>query len=195
MFKEEFINCNITNWFYVKGVLDPLLPANIRTKKDYCCKTTYDGNVSTHFEDLFRDHDGVLTLDTFLKENPGVKDYILFNYANNNMDKILWLSNKTFIHVDYINIPRAAAIFIKEEANELFKVLNTDVITDSKLYIRVKHSYPDLMMSMPYIQNAFDLYSLTRYLLPDSFYYSRPFISKTEENISYARVIRNNLLT
>ena len=195
MFKEEFINCNITNWFYVKGVLDPLLPANIRTKKDYCCKTTYDGNVSTHFEDLFRDHDGVLTLDTFLKENPGVKDYILFNYANNNMDKILWLSNKTFIHVDYINIPRAAAIFIKEEANELFKVLNTDVITDSKLYIRVKHSYPDLMMSMPYIQNAFDLYSLTRYLLPDSFYYSRPFISKTEENISYARVIRNYLLT
>lgn len=195
LYKDEFLNNNITNWFYVKGVLDPLLPANIRTKKDYCCKTSYDGNVSTHFEDLFRNHNGILTLDVFLEENPGVKDYVLFNYANNNLDKILWLSNKTFIHVDYIYIPKTATVLIKEEANNIFTALNTDVITDSKLYVRVKHSYPDLLLSMPYIQNAFDLYSLTRYLLSDCFYYSRPFISKTKENISYARVIRNYLLT
>lgn len=195
MFKDEFIYNNITNWFYVKGVLDSLLPANIRTKKDYCCKTTYDGNVSTHFEELFSIHNGILTLDIFLKENPGVKDYVLFNYANNNMDKILWLSNKTFIHIDYISIPETALVFIKDEINALFKSLNTDVITDSKIYVKLKHSYPDLIKSMPYIQNAFDLFSLIRYLLPDSFYYSRPFISKSEENISYARVIRKYLLT
>lgn len=194
-FKKEFLNDGIDNWFYVKGVIDPLLPSTIRTKKDYCCKTSYDGNVATHFEEMFMRHNGVITLTEFLEENPGVKDYILFNYANNNIDKILWLSNKTFVDVDYINIPDRARILIKEEINDLFKLLGTNVITDSKLYVRVKYSYPDLLSAMPYIQNAFDLYSLCRYLLTDDYCFSRPFISKTKENMTYAIVIRNYLLS
>lgn len=195
VFKNDFTERGIENWYYVKGVIDPLLPSTIRTKRDYCCKTTYDGNVTTHFVDIFKKHNGILTLKEFLDENPGVKDYILFNYANNNYDRILWLSDKTFVDVDYIDIPKRAALLIKEEINSLFKVLNTNVITDSKLYVRVKHSYPELISDMPYIRNSFDLYSLTRYLLSNEYFFSRPFISKDSENLSYARVISNYLLT
>lgn len=194
VFENNFLEFGITNWHYVKGVIDPLLSPSISTHKAYCCKSTINGTLSTHFDVLFKKHNGLLTLEEFKRSNPGVKDHVLYNYAANNYNKILMLSNKTFLHTDYCFIPKAAKEMMRTEISELFMEMNTSVLTDSKIYVSVKRSCPQLLENMPFIKNSFDFYSLTRYLLGDMFFFSRPFVSKDSKDLSWASVMRNYLI-
>lgn len=190
VFKEELCALGITNWYYVKGVIDKKFPSGIRTKRDYCCKQSFDGDTSSFYENFFEKKKGIVKLADFLNENPGTKDYMLFNYVS-SVPQILWLSNKTFVDVKLLTISQSFKKNLENELRTLFLQLNTDVITDSKIYSRFKILYNEELSKLPFIQNEFDFYSLAKYLVGDEFFFSRPFISNNKESLTYLDVMLN----
>lgn len=110
---------------------------------------------------------------------PGVEDYVFYNVLYPEKENgLIFLDNKKFIYRDKIKINDVDKDKLKSIIDELFKILNSDVITARKVYARIKLMEKDYSINLG-IKNYsyYDLFSIINVLFPNEYYYSRPFIS------------------
>lgn len=194
IFKAELLNLGIDNWYYVKGVIDPILPKTIKTKKDYCVKKEKLMKVIEYFNTYIIEHNGIMEWDSFHKNNPGVKKYVFTNFYYSNNDKLLFFSNSTIIDANVFNLSDKIILRLKEIIETLMSSLKSECISANKLYGYLKITSDPVLNEIPLVKNSFDMFSLVSFFLKDSFYFSRPFISKNKEILTNNSILRNYLL-
>ena len=194
IFKAELLNLGIDNWYYVKGVIDPILPKTIKTKKDYCVKKEKLMSVSEYFKAYITEHNGIIEWNSFHKNNPGVKKYVFTNFCYSNDDKLLFFSNSTIIDANVFNMSDETILRLKEIIETLMSSLKSECISANKLYGYLKITNNTILNEIPLVKNSFDMFSLVSFFLKDSFYFSRPFISKNKQILTNNSILRDYLL-
>ena len=194
IFKTELLNLGIDNWYYVKGIIDPILPKTIKTKKDYCVKKEKLMSVSEYFETYIVEHNGIMEWCSFHKDNPGVKKYVFTNFYYSNDDKLLLFSNSTIIASNVFKLSNKTISELKAIIETLMISLKSECISANKLYGYLKITSNSILKEIPLVKNSFDMFSLVSFFLKGSFYFSRPFISKNKEILTYNSILRDYLL-
>jgi hypothetical protein len=195
-FKDKLVPLGVTNFFYLKGLIDCKLPAEIIHKKNYL----YNGDsfkTSREAVNAMIDAEkGIMSFQKIRDAFPGVKDYVFLNYIYQR-DDIIWLSGlQAFIVAK--NLPASDALLeaCRKEAEELFTDLRTPVITSRKLFVRMLALHPDLMRTLPQIDSQFAFFSFIAFYFKKDYYYRRPYISKDETlEKTHFSILANYLLS
>jgi hypothetical protein len=191
-FKSDLLNLGITNRYYLKGLIDGNLPKGIIHKRDYIsCGKTFKTSYQS-INELIESSTGVIQFQKIRDAFPGVQDYVFFSCLSKRNDIIWLLGKETLILGKNITLSTELIDAISFEIETLFSILNTKVISCSKLYARMIIMHPNLMQTIPMIDSKFAFYSLTYYLYKDKYYFHRPYLSKDSSfQATYNSIIDN----
>lgn len=196
-FKNDLLKYNINNQFLLKGLIDRKLPDGFFTKRDYISIGDKEVCPYDRIIEIIKSFDNFFTINNLRKEMPGVEDYVFYNVLYPEKENgLIFLDNKKFIYRDKIIINDADKDKLKTIIDELFKILNSDVITVRKVYARIKLMEKDYSINLG-IKNYsyYDLFSIINVLFPNDYYYSRPFISLNPDVSSTREELLKNHLT
>ncbi len=184
-FKSELQKLNIKNRFYLKGLIDERLPQEFSTRRDFI-NTNSSENITTYdiMKGIFKSFKGEFTIDDVRGKIPGLKEYSYENYARaEEKNGLIILSPKTYIYIDKLEISKETENELKQFINNLFKKLNSKILTAKKiyanLYILNKELFNKLHITAKF--GDFELFSIIQYLFKDDYFYSRPIISLQED--------------
>lgn len=200
-----------------------------KTKEQFCIYLKLIGESEARISKIVRNVDVINKI--LRKVSGGFDNFYLFddyNYFINYSEKIIARSEKIYAekpnnvllvkkYLGYLDtyfkyksimgdLPNETTIqalkdFIQEEIEQLFKTLDTETVTGSKLYSRMKIMHPEIMRNLGKINNAKDFYKLCNILLGKVYYFKEPFISKTyqsnltQENMILAYAYSKNKIT
>ncbi len=191
-YKKTLKNIGVNNHYYLKGCLDPFLPEDMLTKRDYIIcgntnKTPYDIVINQlhSFEGKFSKND---LKNIFI----GMKDYTIYNYLYSESDKgLIWISSNEFIYSDKRNIDEQTLRELKEFIQKLFNSLNTKLLTSKKIYAKLQLTNKELFNKLNLSNGHFELFSIMKAYYND-YYYSRPYIYlESNENNTRLSIIQN----
>lgn len=178
-FEHELNKLGITNYYYMKGVLDYLLPDDLTTKRDYITETDNRISAVEARVAFMRSFPGAFTFDDLQEKYPGVKPYVFqflcYEEANNGLVQI---GTKKFIYFEHLNISDKHIVKTKEIIEELFKNADSKILSSRKVYAKIKLSYPELLKDLPFIEDHFSMFSIIKQLFANDYYFNRPYISK-----------------
>ena len=181
-FKEKLEPLGITNYYYLKGVIDPSFPEDFKTKRNYVVV----GELVTGYEAMqgfIRSFEGKFSLDDLRKKYKGVKDYTFYNLLYNEIKNgLIWLAKKNFIYIDKVTIPSDANTRLKEVIDSLFDQLHVDTTSARKVFARLFLTNKDLLNDLQIVTDSFSLFSLIKYWYSDVYGLSRPLISKQKDS-------------
>lgn len=179
-FKESLSSIGINNHYFLKGILDPMLPSEYSTNRDYISGekglTSWQAilNVLSSFE-------GVFTFKQVKDHFPTTKDYVINSviaYENNR--GLLSLQNKRFIYFEKTGITDETKKELKSFIDEMFVQNNTTFLSAQKIYARLRMRNKTLLNKMAIVEGYYDLFSLIQSLFNEEYYMRRPFISVSE---------------
>lgn len=176
-FRKELSILGIQNRYYLKGILDPYLPSEYITKRDYISVgnefITSNESINIEITKFKKD----FSLDDLKLKYPGVKDYV-FQLIISEREDIVSLSSKRFILFHNLNINNNLKIKLKEEIEFLFSYLKISIISSGKIYSRMLIMHGELMRSIALVNNKYALYSLLSILFKNDYCFRRQYISK-----------------
>lgn len=174
-FETQLKALGINNVYYLKGVLDPKLPDEYNTAKDYIVlgkkDITYRQNVKNYINTL----NGVFSIKELEKKFPGNKQYVFLNIIS-TMGNVLQFENLQFMRVESLNITDKLKEDLKKEVDNLFVLQNHDCITSRKLYGRIAFINKEMMQLLGEVNNHFRLFSLLSNIFKDDYEFRRPYI-------------------
>lgn len=185
-FSTELMKQGIKNRYYLKGCIDKYLAEDMSTKRDYIIcgdtnKTPYD--IILNQLHMF---EGKFVKDDLKNISSGMKDYTIYNLLYSEIDKgLIWISSNEFIYYDKYNMDIKLKEELREFINELFKSLNTKLLTSKKIYAKLQLTRKDLFEKLNLTNGHFELFSIIKVEYIE-FYYSRPYIF-IDENEYYTR--------
>lgn len=182
-FESNLKLLGINNYYYLKGVLDPTLPEEFTTKRDYIQVGQAKMTAIQTILMFMKSFEGTFTLMDLRQRFEGVKDYVFTNLLYKEIEKgLIWLSSKEYIYLDKIGLPNSTRKNLSNFIDGLFKSLNTDVLSSRKIYAKLVLTDRNLFDELKIVKNQFSLFSLLNYLFHSIYYFNRPLISK---NINY----------
>jgi len=180
-FKDALLSCGVDNYFYMKGLIDHVMPEDIHTKRTYLTSSSSQQSIITARIEFIRKMDSIFSMDDLHKKYPGVKEYTFsFLFYDEVPNGLLFLSKKNFIYFDKTGISDSAIQQLKIFLNHLFETEKTDVFTSRKIYAKLKIFNSDLLNQLHYMDDQFSLFSLIQYVFAKEYYFSRPYISCTD---------------
>ena len=191
-FSSYLKKVGITNRYYLKGCLDKYLPEDMFTKRDYIIcgdseKTPYDIVINQ-----MHSFDGKFSKSDLNKLFSGMKDYTIYNYLYNEVENgLIWISSNEFIYDDKYNMTNEVKDELKKFIDNLFKSLDTKLLTSKKIYAKLQLTNKSLFKKLNLTNGHFELYSIIR-VIYDSYFYSRPFIFKEESAFNTRSTIIQN---
>ncbi|MBR5341630.1 MAG: hypothetical protein IK151_06870 [Erysipelotrichaceae bacterium] len=178
-FEHELNYIGINNKYHMKGLLDPLLPEDLTTRRDYI--TTAENQISSTEarKQYMRSFEGPFTLNDLLKKYPGVKPYV-FNFLlyEEGKNGLIQIDTQKYIYSDHAAITEDQKERLKEIIENLFETNKTRILSSRKVYAKLRISYPDLLQELDVVTNQYAMFSVIKYALGDEYYFDRPFISK-----------------
>lgn len=191
-FETELTDLGINNYFYLKGLLDPLLPSDFKTKRNYISST--DNFMSSYDAILgfMRSFNGEFAISDLRKKFEGVKDYTLYNAIYSEIENgLVWLSGKTFIYLDKVLISDEAKKGFKQFIDNMFAIMGTSAISSRKIYAKMSLTNKSLLQSLKIANDNFSTFSLIKCLYPNDYGFNRPIISrdKNEQITSYNLIV------
>jgi hypothetical protein len=184
-FKKELEKIGINNRFYLKGCIDEKLPEEFNTGRDFI-NTNSEEKYTTYdiMREIFKSFDGAFTIEDVKEKMPGLKGYNYENYARaEEKNGLIQISTKTYIYIDKLNITEETKKELKNYIDNLFKKLDSKILTAKKIYaslsIMEKNLFNKLNITSRF--GDFELFSIIQYLYKDNYFYSRPIISIEEE--------------
>jgi hypothetical protein len=183
-FKEKLVFSGIDNYFYLKGLIDPSLPKDFKTKRNYITLRS----ATTSYEALViyaKTFNGTFTLDDLRDKFEGVKDYTFYNMLYNESENgLIFLSYTSFVYIDKVVITKDTIDEFKKYITGMFAALDTKVVGARKLFGRLSLTNSDLLKRLKICDDQFSFFSLAKYLFKDSFYFRRPLIAIEQEACS-----------
>mgnify|MGYP000896182274 CR=1 FL=1 len=188
-FKDELYQLGIDNRYILKGVIDPELDKYFYTKRDYISKNI-DVKSNQSINDYIDKFDSVFTFNDINLRFKGIKNYIIYGVLYNRND-LIWLSNHRFIKTHSIEIDSLPISDIVNECEYLFTSMFSNQISSKKLFARLTILKPEIIKKLSMVKNHYDLFSLLKHILNNKYYFSRPFISKTNSENNHNDIIQN----
>ena len=189
-FQDELRALDINNYYYLKGIIDPYLPDEFNTKRNYIQTGAIKISSSESIIQFMQSFNTYFTLDDLKNKFEGVKDYVLYNMLYYELDNgLVWVSSKKFIYLDKIGIGEAEKKKFNEFIHGLYISLNTKVLSARKIYSRLAFTNRELLNKLNIVVDQFSLFSLIRALYKDEFYYNRPIIAIDEENCNSQEIL------
>ena len=181
-FKDELHEQGIDNYFYLKGLIDPYLPEDFSSTRDYILIGNTNLTGKDVMNSFIKSFSGVFTLNDLQNKFPGVKEYTFNNLFFNEIENgLIWLDTKRFIYLDKIALDNEDIITLKNLIDSLFVSLNSDTISSRMVYSKLIQTNQELLNKLKIVNDNFSLFSLLRTLFKDDFGFSRPLISKSKE--------------
>lgn len=186
-YKKQLETLGINNRFYLKGIIDKKLPEDFITGRDFI-NTKFKLNITTSemVHKIFESFEGEFTIEDIKEKLPGLKNYNYNNYVNIEEENgLIRISSGNYVYIEKLNISEDTKKELKNYIDNIFKSLNSNIITAKKIYISLIIYNKELLNKL-HITSKFgdyELFSIIKYLFKDHYYFSRPLIS-TEENFS-----------
>lgn len=191
-FKYELMKFGVDNRYYLKGLIDSELPDKLLTKRDVITAEEKKNN-STYdvMKDILRAFDGEITLEEIKEKIPGLKNHNYENYISMEEENgLIRISPRTYIYYDKLNISKEDLIKLENVINNLYDMLDTDVLTAKKVYTHLRIFEEELLKRLNITARFadFELFSIMQYTFKEKYYFSRPLMSRVEEfeNTAYA---------
>lgn len=194
-FNKELSEIGVSNYYYLKGLIDPKLPSEFNTKRNYI-----QGESKIRSTDMIvlymKSFNGVFTLNDLSAKFEGIPLYtinnVLYSEINNGL---IWLSSKHFIYFDNMIVSKGTISELETFVNSIFELQKSNVITSRKVFGRLSMTNKKLLENLNVIDNHFSLFSLLKYVFKDKYYFKRPQIAKTAEDaIGSVEIISNHCL-
>lgn len=192
-FKEKFQEYNITNWYYVKGIIDNFSGHELESKKAYI--QIKDSN-STPVEEIcqfVKKQEYIFSMKQIKDKFPGIKSYMIYNVLY-SMENLVFLSKEKYVWIDKIKLSLEDINLIKENIEFLFNSLKTKIISTKKLYSRMRILYSDFCEKNVFIFDDYSLFSILKIIFKDTYYFYRPLIGKEKINSNSSRGVIMNYL-
>ncbi len=178
-FEKELNSLSVDNSFYLKGILDPYLPDEIITKRNYLMVKGNHISSREAMRSFIKSFSNIFSLKEINNEFPGVKNYTIYDLLyEETSNGLLFLSDKKFIYSSKINTDFETFNKIKLIIEENFEVLNSDVISVNKIYSKISLFHKELLTNLKYIGSSFDLFSLLSFKFNGKYGFNRPLICK-----------------
>ena len=104
-FHDELNNIGINNKYHMKGLLDPLLPDDLATKRDYITESENRISAVEARKQYMHSFNGPFTLDDMLKKYPGVQPYVFnFLFYEEGQNGLIQIDLQKYIYANHINI-------------------------------------------------------------------------------------------
>ena len=177
-FKDQLKDLGINNYFYLKGLIDPKLPAEFVTGRNSL--NTSSNVVSSYdaFLNFIKSFNGEFTLDDLRYRFEGVKDYTFYNVLYNEINNgLIWLTSKKFIYISKVVITDETITEFKKFIDGVFSSLGTNVASSRKIYAKLSLTKKPLLEKLKLARDNFSTFSLIRYLFKDEYGFNRPIIS------------------
>lgn len=177
-FKDQLKDLGINNYFYLKGLIDPKLPAEFVT-----CRNSLNtsSNVVSSYEaflNFIKSFNGEFTLEDLRYRFEGVKDYTFYNVLYNEINNgLIWLTSKKFIYISKVVITDETITEFKNFIDGVFSSLGTNVASSRKIYAKLSLTNKPLLEKLKLARDNFSTFSLIRYLFKDEYGFNRPIIS------------------
>jgi len=180
--KEE---SNIHNRYFLQGTLKYYWHDEFSFSRDTISRNSGEGrNIRRHIEDFVKAGHGTVTTKDIKDEFLGITD-IVINMTISDNDNILLWGVAEYIHASLLNID-------DDEAEKMKKALDTEIVdgtvSTSALYAHIYDKEPSLLNDNK-IYNHTALFSVYRYLFPDEYSFSRPYINSGDTGMTIDAVI------
>lgn len=177
-FENELTKLNITNYFYLKGLLDSKLSNDFIAKKSYI---TFKNNLKSGKQviiDTFLSYDGIFTLKQVINKFRGVHDYTISSYLYSEIDNgLLMLGQNNYVYFQKLKISNDSIRKFKEFIENLFKKTRVNTLSSRKIYAALFMTDPTLLSLLKIIKDGFSTFSLIRYIFKNDYFYHRPYVS------------------
>lgn len=197
-YKNKLNEIGVNNRYYLKGLLDEKLPKEFNTSRDFI-NINAEKNISA-FEvgkEIFKSFPGEFSIEDVREKMPGLQGYNYDNYARiEEKNGLIRLGTRSYIYFDKLNISEETINELKLYIEQLFKQLNSNVITSKKIYSSLNFFNKELLLKLNIKPQYgdFALFSIIQYLYKD-YYYNRPYISLEENETSTYSLIKDYALS
>lgn len=178
-FGKELRESGIDNYFYLKGLIDPLLPKEFKTKRNYILTSN---ETITAYETILlymKSKEHLFSITDLRNKFPGVKDYTFYNALYNEIDNnLIFLSDNRFIYLNNINISCENIELLNKFIEDAFQSLDSAHLSSKKLYTRLSIVNKSLLINLKVAFDSFSLFSIIRALNKNKYGFNRPIISK-----------------
>lgn len=187
-FNSELRKIGIKNRYYLKGCIDKFLPSDMITKRDYIICDDISKTPSEIILNQLCSFNGKFTKKELQGKFPGIKDYTIYNFLYNEIENgLIWISSEEFIYSNKYNIGEDTKVELKQFIDNLFKSLNTKLLTSKKIYAKLRLTNNELFKKLNLTNGHFELFSIVKAIYNNDYYYSRPYIF-LEENVYKSRL-------
>ena len=177
-FKLKLNSLDINNYYYLKGIIDPVLPKEFLTKRNYITIKNEEISSIQIMTQFIQSFEGVFKLDDIQNKFKGVEDYTIYNVLYSEAKKgLIFLSSKRFIYVAKLNLDNNVVLELKNFIKNLFQTMQTDVLSSRKIYARLSLTNKNLLSKLKIITDSFSTFSLIKCLFNNDYSFNRPLIN------------------
>ena len=192
-FKEKFYEYDITNWYYVKGVIDNFVGDDLECKKAYIQIRDFNSTPVEELRQFIKRQDNIFTMERIKDEFPGIKSYMIYNVLY-SMEDLVFLSKEKYVFSYEIKLSTQDINLLSENIEFLFNSLKTKIISVKKLYSRMRILHSDFIEKNSFILDDYSLFSILKIIFKDKYHFYRPFVGKEIINSSSSRNVIMNYL-
>jgi len=170
VFKDRLLNENVTNKYYLQGLLHSELPNKYFFTRDYVSKNKNETSIYSSIRRYVKDN-GVVTKDEIKNVFKGVTD-IVIGLSFQSDDIVVGFAK--YYHKDfflrYQNDLDSLELVTKQLVSD-GKVHNTGEILE-----KIKNDYPEIVFNLQ-IENRYTLFSILSFWFENDYSFDRPFIA------------------
>lgn len=196
IYEKYKINLNalgINNYYYLKGAIDPFLPSDFTTKRNYIMVGEEKLSITKTIINYMKSFNGQFTIEQLKNKFIGVKEYTFLNVIYNEGEKgLIPLGNGRYVYIDKVVITEDTVKDFKKIISDIFALMNTNVISARKIYARLSLLNKDLLNRLKIATDSFSTFSLVYYFFKNDYGFNRPLISLNKnENVNQYILISN----
>lgn len=192
-FKEELLKLGVSNYYYLKGIIDYHIPKDFVKKRDIIYPNKKYSESFQYIVEYIKSFESVFTVEQVLDKFKGIMDYTLVSiFGREQKNGLLKLSNKRYIYYEKIGIDSDVILALQEYISKLFNEINEDFITIRKIYGRMKLKENKILDDLILAEDEYSFYSIIRYILKDYYGFANKIITKDKGvDVSYFYILEN----
>ncbi len=183
-YEKQLKHEEINNRYHLKGLLDEKLPKKFKSQRDFIQSEINHINPRERIKMFIRDHRKGFNISEIQKKFKFVERYVIDDILyKEEPNGLLYLSNGNYKYIDRNIFIEQLKKEIKTSIEETFKRSDVTIINSRKIFSELFLFNREIFEKFNIPKNHFATFSLIKYLLPDDYYYSRPWISKENKSI------------
>lgn len=177
VFKEELINNNIDNKYYLQGILGELFSDEFYFHRDYVAKNKEVTSIHNELIEFIKRFEYPISKEKIQSNYPGITDIVIF-IAMEDDNIINYFGS--YLHSSRLKLDKLDISYIKQVIDDQLNKNETIHIRSVFDYLKI---YNPAILSKNYIDSNFSLFSVVHYLFKDDYSFQRPFLTRKNAKV------------